>query len=420
MRHRISSVSAVAAALLAVALAPAVQAHADDAAAPALVVSELSSDPWTPGEVRTDSLTFTNQGDAPADGVTVRLRITRGLAFPGHAAGCTYSTDSDQVAVALCHFDKVLAPGQHFTTPIDFKVLPKALMENVEYGTGTTGGDPESGSTALSYRSLAVTADSTADLAAVGDTAKGKPGDKVTVTAGLRNDGPGWIDNNTSDDQPAVMVDIPQGTTAVQVPKDCQPFAIDGPSGPSAPGKRKYVCTPPDHTFEVGSLHAYTFVLKIEKGAKDTSSEVKATSVYDIHPVFDKNPANDKAKLVIDVTGSGSSTGSGSGSSGGSSGGASTGGSTAGGSTAGTTGGSGTGSTGTPGGTHTQSTGGTGTTGSASATGGSTTGGDATGTMASTGSGNTSLITGAGAAAVAAGGALVFAALRRRNGARAH
>ncbi|WP_327295066.1 hypothetical protein [Streptomyces sp. NBC_01197] len=415
MRHRISSVSAVAAALLAVALAPAVQAHADDAAAPALVVSELSSDPWKPGEVRTDSLTFTNQGNAPADGVTMRLRITRGLAFPEHAAGCTYSTDRDQVSVALCHFDEVLDPGEHFTAPINFKVLPKALMENVEYGTGTAGGNPASGSTALSYRSLAVTADSTADLAAVGDTAKGKPGDQVTVTAGLRNDGPGWIDNNTSDDQPAVMVDIPKGTTAVEVPKDCQPFAIDGPSGPSAPGKRKYVCLPADHIYEVGSLHAYKFVLKIEKGAKDTSSEVKATSAYDIHPVFDKNPANDKAKLVIDVTGPGSGSGTGTGTSPGSgsaSAGGSNGGSSAGSSTAGTTAGSSTASTGTSGGTHGQSTGGAGTTGAAS-----TTGGDATGTMASTGAGNTPLITGAGAAAVALGGGLVFA-LRRRHGAK--
>ncbi|WP_328319805.1 LAETG motif-containing sortase-dependent surface protein [Streptomyces sp. NBC_00388] len=400
--------SAVAASLLAVALAPAVQAHADDAAAPALVVSELSSDPWKPGEVRNDSLTFTNQGDAPADGVTVRLRITRGLSFPDHAAGCTYSTDSDQVSVALCHFDKVLAPGEHFSAPVDFKVLPKALMENVEYGTGTGGGDPESGSTELSYRSLAVTADNTADLAAVGDTAKGKPGDKVTVTAGLRNEGPGWIDNNTSDDQPAVMVDIPKGTTAVEVPKDCQPFGIDGPSGPSAPGKRKYVCMAPDHIYEVGSLHSYPFVLRIESGAKTTSSEVKATSGYDIHPVFDKNPANDKAKLAIEVTGSGSGT------AGGSNGGPATGGSSS-----GTTGGASTGGASSSGGTHAQSTGGTGSTGSASSggatTAGTTTGGNATGTMASTGSSNTPLITGAGVAAVVVGGGLVFA-LRRRNG----
>ncbi|MFE2373530.1 LAETG motif-containing sortase-dependent surface protein [Streptomyces sp. NPDC059398] len=416
MRQRISSVSAVAAALLAVALAPAVQAHADDAAAPALVVSELSSDPWKPGEVRTDSLTFTNQGDAPADGVTLRLRITRGLSFPGHAAGCTYSTDSDQVSVALCHFDKVLAPGQHFTTPIGLKVLPKALMENVEYGTGTTGGDPESGSTALSYRSLAVTADNTADLAAVGGTAKGKPGDKVRVTAGLRNEGPGWIDDNTSDDQPAVMVDIPAGTTAVEVPKDCQPFGIDGPSGPSAPGKRKYVCLPPDHIFEVGSLHSYPFVLKIEKGAKDTSSEVKATSVYDIHPVFDKNAANDKAKLTVDVTGPGTGPGTGSSSGSGSSGGSDSG-SSAGGSATGTSGGSGTGGTDTSGGLHAQSAGGTGTSDSGATSGSSASGGDGTGTMASTGSSSTTpLIAGAGVAAVAAGSCLVFA-LRRRNAA---
>ncbi|NDZ77984.1 LPXTG cell wall anchor domain-containing protein [Streptomyces sp. SID10853] len=414
MRHRISSVSAVAAALLAVTLAPAVQAQAADAAGPSLVVSELSSDPWKPGEVRTDSLTFTNQGDAPADGVTMRLRITRGLAFPEHAAGCTYSTDSDQVSVAVCHYDKVLEPGQHFTAPVDFKVLPKALLENVEYGTGTAGGDPASGSTDTSYRSLPVTADNTADLAAVGDTAKGKPGDQVTVTAGLRNDGPGWIDDNTSDDQPAVMVDIPEGTTAVEVPKDCMPFGIDGPSGPSAPGKRKYVCLPPEHIYEVGSLNAYKFVLRIEKGAKDTSSEVKATSVYDIHPAFDKNPSNDKAKLTLDVTDPAPGNGSGSGSSSSTNGSSSTGGSSSG----TTTDGAHTGGTATQSGTHAQSTGGTGTSGSTSTTGGATTGGDATGTMASTGaSSNTPLLTGAGVAAVAAGGALVFA-LRRRNAAK--
>lgn len=406
MRHRISSSSAVAAALLAIALAPVTQAHADETG-PALVVSELSSDPWTPGEIREDALTFTNQGTAPANGVTMRLRITRGVEFQ-HAANCAYSTDPGQVSVAVCHFDQVLDPGEAFTTPVNFKVLPKALMENVEYGTGSEGGDPDSGASAISYRSLAFTADSSADLAAVGDTATGKPGDQVTVTAALKNKGPGWIDNNTSDDQPAVMVNIPKGTTAVKVPEDCQPFGIDGPTGPSAPGKKKYVCSPQDHTFEVNSVHSYDFVLKIESGAKDTKGEVKATSVYDIHPDFDKNAANDKAQLAIHVTGTGST--------GGSNGGAQSGGSASG-STSGSTGGSTSGGTG---GAQTQSAGGTGATGgSTSSAGASTSGGDATGTMASTGaSGNTPMVTGIAAVSVAIGGGLVFA-LRRRTAAKA-
>ncbi|MEV8567866.1 hypothetical protein AB0436_20200 [Streptomyces sp. NPDC051322] len=396
MRHRTSSSSAVAAALLAVALAPVTQAHADEPR-PALVVSELSSEPWQPGTLREDSLTFTNQGTAPTDGLTMRLRITRGLEFPEHAPGCTYATEAGRTSVAVCHFDKDLQPGQTFVTPVNFKVLPKALMENVEYGTGSEGGDPDAGSSAISYRSLAFTADNTADLAAVGDTATGKPGDKVTVTAALRNRGPGWVDDNTSDDQPAVMVHIPKGTTAVEVPHDCLPFAIDGPSGPSAPGKRTYVCSPQDHIFEVGSLHSYKFVLEIKDGAKDTTGEVKATSVYDIHPSFDQNPANDKAQIAIHVTGTVAGTGSGSSS----------------------------GSTGTgTGGLHAQSTGRTGTTVATSSTvssmssTSSTTGGDATGTMASTGAGNTPLVAGIAAAAVALGGGLVFA-LRRRTAAKA-
>lgn len=285
------------------ALAPAAQASPDDTPGtgqPDLVVSELPTASLQPGETTHTSVTITNRGTAATDDVVFRVRLTRGLDFPESVRGCTYTTTGDQVRQSVCHLGVTIDPGASTTVPLPIKVLPKALMEAVEYGTGATGAEPGEGYND-SYRRTALEANSSADLVAVGDQVRGRAGKTVTVRASLRNDGPGWVQNNESDDQPALMVKIPEGTIAVRVPKDCSPFEIDGPSGPSEPGKPQYVCYPSDHTLEVGSVHTYTFKLLIKKGTTSTSGEVKATSVYDIHPDFDHNAANDTATINVSV-----------------------------------------------------------------------------------------------------------------------
>ncbi|AYN43417.1 LPXTG cell wall anchor domain-containing protein [Streptomyces dangxiongensis] len=393
-------------------------AHADDLA-PDLVVSALPAASPKPGDVYDQSVTITNRGTAPADGVTFRVRLTRGLDFPQHADGCTYSTVADHVRQALCELDTVVRPGATLTTPVRFKALPEALMESVEYGTSPTGAAPGEGFDD-SYHRLALTADSTADLVAEGDEAEGAPGSRVTVTATLRNNGPGWILNQESDDQPALMVRIPPGTVAREVPEDCAPFGIDGPTGPSEPGRPKYVCWPVDHTLVVGQSLRYTFVLEIGKTAQDTQGEVTATSVYGIHPAFDKNPANDTALLSVDVPGGG---GPGTNTSGGTTtGGTTTGATTTGGTTSGgDTGSGGAGTEGRGNDPHGQSTGTTGTTGTSGSSGtygsASTTSGTGTGTggtLAATGSDGMPLLAAAAVGATALGG-LVLVAVRRRN-----
>lgn len=403
--HARRSAALVAAAAF-VAAVPAVvapAAHAEEGE-PSLVISNLPRTSPKPGEVYDESVVITNKGTAATDGVTFRIRLTRGLDFPEAVEGCTYSTIEDQVRQALCELDTVIEPGASAETPVRFKALPNALMEAVDYGTSATGAAPGEGYTD-SYRRLTLTANSTADLVAVGDDTEALAGDSQSVTATLRNDGPGWIQNQESDDQPALMVQIPPGTVAAEVPKACAPFGIDGPSAPGGtPGKAKYVCWPADHTIDVGESLSFTFMLDIKDDAKTTTGEVKATSVYDIHPAFDKNPANDKAQIRIAIptdyepgpsTSGGSSTG---------------GGSTDGGTT---TGGDGNAPEG-------QSTGGTGSTGATSAgtsTGTSTGGsgsGSVNGNLASTGSDGTPLIAGAAAAAAAVGGVLVMAVRRRR------
>ncbi|WP_037814605.1 LPXTG cell wall anchor domain-containing protein [Streptomyces sp. NRRL S-1022] len=420
-----STAAAVAAAAIGIGVAALAVpvAHAEELA-PDLVVSTLPTASPEPGESYDHAVTVTNKGTAPAAHVTFRIRLTRGLDFPGTAEGCTYSTLADHVRQALCELDTVVQPGASITTPVRFKALPQALMEAVEYGTGRTGETPGEGF-GDSYRRLALTADSTADLAAEGDLVEGAPGSRVTVTATLRNNGPGWIRDEESDDQPALMVRIPRGTVAEEVPEDCRPFGTDGPTGPSEPGHARYVCLPADHTIDVDQSLDYSFVLEIGKTARDTKGRVTAGSVYGIHPAFDENPADDTAYLAVDVTGGedpGTSTGGGTTTGGGTGGdgdphGQSTGGS----GTTGTTGTTGaTGTTGTSGTTGTTGTSGgtSGTTGtSGSAATGSTTSGSGTatgGTLASTGSDGMPLLAAGAVGAVALGG-LVLVVVRRRS-----
>jgi LPXTG-motif cell wall-anchored protein len=378
-------------------------AHAEGGE-PELVVSALPSAAPKPGEVYDKSVTLTNKGTAAVDGVTFRVRLTRGLDFPEQVKGCTYSTVKDQIRQAVCELDTVVEPGSSVTTPVRFKALDKALMEAVEYGTSATGDAPGEGFDD-SYRRLTLTADNTADLVAVGAEMEALAGGEQSVTATLRNDGPGWVQNQESDDLPGLLVQIPPGTVAVGVPKDCAPFGIDGPSDPrGTTGKPKYVCWPQDGTLDAGQSLAYTFTLKIKKSAQDTEGEIKASSVYDIAPKYDTNLANNTAVIGIDLPSDyepepspsdGANGGSGNGGNGNDPEGQAAG---------------GTGATASPSATASTDTT---TGGSTGTTTGSTTGGN----LATTGSDGTPLLAGAAAAAAVIGGGLVFA-VRRRSASR--
>ncbi|MFI6346723.1 hypothetical protein [Streptomyces sp. NPDC050560] len=302
MRLRPPSALAAAVATAAVAVPLAVLAPLAQGAegTPDLVWSPLTDDGFEPGTVHHQSVTITNEGTATARDIVFRTTLTRGLDFPGPVAGCSYGTDADQVKEAVCHLDKAIAPGASTKLSLPVKVLDKALFETIGYGTSATGADPGD-----SLDQLTLRADNTADLQAAGDKAAGAPGDTVDVTATLKNNGPGWVRQNASDDQAALLVNIPKGTTAVDVPGDCTPFHIDGPSGePGEPGKPQYVCAPSDYTLDATSSYPYTFGLKIGAGTEGTAKgSAKATSVYDIDPDYDADLANNEAPITVDVQG---------------------------------------------------------------------------------------------------------------------
>ncbi|CAL9548774.1 hypothetical protein [Streptomyces sp. Tu 3180] len=401
MRQRIRPTAALVAAGIAVAVpVVATPAAAAEEAGPDLVVSALPHATPAPGETYEESVTLTNRGTAAADGVTFRIRLTRGLDFPEPVEGCAYSTVGDQIRQALCELDAVVEPGASLTTPVRFKALPKALMEAVEYGTSPTGEAPGEGFDE-SHRRLTLTADSSADLVAVGEWTEALPGDGQSFTVSLRNDGPGWVQDQTGDDIPALLVTIPSGTVTTLVPEDCAPFEVDGPGGPPVLGRPRYVCWPEDGVLEVGRSLSYTFSVKIDEDAQQPRGEVKATSVYDVEPVYDKNHANNTDQIRIDLptdnepgpspsedTTAGSGTGGG----------------------AGGDGGSGTGGGGND--PQGQAAGGSGTAGTAAGTA-TAAGASVHGNLADTGSDGTPLLAGAAAGAAALGGLLVMAVRRR-------
>ncbi|WP_435177414.1 LPXTG cell wall anchor domain-containing protein [Actinacidiphila sp. bgisy145] len=360
-----------------------------------------------PGDHLTAPVTIANTGQLAADGAYLTMATTEGLAYTQHFSNCAYSKKSNDDVIAtldnnmVCHFDTTLQPGAKYrlSAPIGIDVTSSAMWDLVRYKAAPEPGTPVIGPSDRSDGPVltlvadgdapsgeqktadwTVDTDNTADLAAVGDTASGKPGDTVQVVAAIRNNGPASVDNETSDDQLGVMVDVPEGTTAVKVPDACYTSTEAGP-GTQKTGAPKYICwtKPP---LRPGASVKMPFTLRIDADAPALATgTVRATTVYDSPLPFDTDPTDNTAALTVHVEGGATATPTAS------SGGSSTGGDA---STQLTT-----------------------ETGAGSAPGSSTTTGG-TGSLASTGSSGTRTLTLVGAAALVLGGAALALARSRR------
>jgi LPXTG-motif cell wall-anchored protein len=307
-----------------------------------LVMNKLpQTDHAKPGSTLNAPLTVADNGQLTADGVDLELTTTAGLDFARRFANCDYgrrAAPADFPTLtndAVCHIATSVEPGKRYrlSTPVGIDVSGSALWERVRYGVTPAGASvpavsgagpvlslvpagsaPASGATGADWT---VDADNTADLAAAGDSASGSPGDRVTLTAVLRNLGPASVDIETTDNQLGVMVDIPQGTKAVKVPPKCTPWEVDGPGQPGL-GAPKYICEV-DRPFDAGEVLRLPFTVKIGADAPAvTTGQVRATTVYDLGLPFDDHHANDAATLTVHVAGGSTASTGGSGSAGGS------------------------------------------------------------------------------------------------------
>ncbi|MEV4654710.1 LPXTG cell wall anchor domain-containing protein [Micromonospora sp. NPDC049301] len=144
--------------------------------------------------------------------------------------------------------------------------------------------------------SVKVTGDNPADLSVKGATASGKKGDVVQVRPSVTNLGPALLEYQ---DRPVFRVTVPEGTTAVEVSGECQPYTTDDEwdqwnGNWGEPGAKEYGCqiteTPKD--FE----NPYEFGLRIDTVVPDASGAVAARLAGD------PNSKNDTAKIVINPT----------------------------------------------------------------------------------------------------------------------
>ncbi|WP_405929414.1 peptidase [Streptomyces griseus] len=376
------------------------------------------------GSAFSTPLTFLNKGTEEVPVSYVTYAVSPGLQADETYKNCSYYTipSHDEIPdeqVAACKIDQPLKPGVVYGTekPLSLKALDSALNDDLRVTIGVTEPDPDSGDTGAdepvpgtgdpltlvekgpatdadranhpeSAASADVTAANTADFALTGAELKGEVGDKVTATVKFANKGPARVQGTIDQSVTTVDVRIPKGTSVVKAHGYCD-----------AVTETHYRCGTSQSWVDVNGGESYDFVLRIDKAVGRTTGEV---SFGGPERPFDRNAANDTAQIVID-TGKGSDTSGSSGSSG---------------STGGTGGSSSTGGSDTTGGTS--GTGGSGSSGGSAGTGGPTTGGatpQTGGNLAATGSDSTAPLAGMAAAAVAAGGGIVWA-VRRRSAAR--
>ncbi|MER5889548.1 LPXTG cell wall anchor domain-containing protein [Streptomyces sp. NPDC001941] len=381
-----------------------------------------------------------NKGGTAAAGVILVAHSTYGLRGVQSSSSCEYETDEREAGGlyrTVCVLDGTVAPGALYGTSrplgmttekyamdeaLSWKVVPYSAkaLEEARAGRALTKGSgapvtlvkragKPSGNAAIELQTVRIA--NTADLSVAGARLTGKEGETVALDVTVLNKGPGWIGDGTlvppgpSDAFFDVVVTLPPGTTATSTGEDCST---------EDKGKRvrcsQYLVGSPGVLPDVPVT--WPLKLRVDKVVPDAEGAV----AIDTHmkPSPDKNPENDVAEIVLNATPGGSGGADAGGTS-------TTGGSTTGsGGTTGSTGGSGstggaTGSTGGTTGTTGGSTTGSGSSASGTTGSGSTTGAATGGGLASTGSDDAvPLMAGAGAL-LAAGGAMVVVARRKRG-----
>lgn len=309
-----------------------------------LVVNSIPrTDAAEPGGSLDAPITIANTGSLTAQGVELRLAATPGLGFAQRFSNCTYGTTTGVPAAsgqtldeAVCHIGTAVEPGKKYrlSTPMGLDVRKTALFEFLDYratsmaGTVPAAAKRDSGSgpvlalvpdgsapptSGTDHALWAINAANTADIAVTGDNATGEPGDSVTLTAKVRNNGPASFNLLTSDDQLGLLVDIPKGTTAVKVPESCRPWTGGGMGEPEL-GAPQYMCAI-GSPFNAGQAVTLPFTVKVdEDAAAAPTGEVRVMSVNGVEPAYDTDKADNTARLTVQVkgaAGTGGSAGSG-------------------------------------------------------------------------------------------------------------
>lgn len=281
-----------------------------------------------------------NVGNQPADGVTIGLWSSQGLAFTERYENCRYSDYGNGNVIGTCAFDQTIEPGVTYELekPVPLKLDPDTVRGRFTYSlyegvaAAKAAADPGARAGTAGVLKLVKKASpkaaarelDTSDNASqttVWTTLKADPAlsdVSVTGAAGtvgqakitVQNKGTGLTDNNGGIGW--LSFDVPSGAEVAKLPEYCASY--------SDAGKTHVTCTILDSVKPGGSLDV-PFEFKLVREIDSSVGTIEFDTVIDL-PGFNADTNNDKAKLTLTVTAPGTTTG-GSTSTGGSTGGSS-------------------------------------------------------------------------------------------------
>ncbi|MFD1084320.1 COG1361 family protein [Micromonospora andamanensis] len=291
-------------------------------------------------------LTVLNRGTTTARGLVLYLSGSYGFTPSKRYENCEYSDlDLDDSSFA-CTFDNSLAPGESLrvdptfggTVPADSWAPNRHLSNAVWFtpadwaafrpGLGSTGplgpkGDDEAltlvpvggtqaralGQTDTNPHdnetriTLTVDGDQRGDVAAEGTTVTGAVGDTAAMRVGYLNNGPASAGPNGQQGlNVEAIVTLPANVTAVTAPQSCVDQDEDE-WRPGKPGARVYVCFARG-TISSGERLSFEFDVRIDR-AGGKGGTVRLHTFNGDGPVKDLNPANDTAKIQLEISGGG-------------------------------------------------------------------------------------------------------------------
>jgi len=235
--------------------------------------------PVRPGENLTLTAVTTNNGPARPGAPKVTIPLPSGTTFVSAPAGCALNGAGTAVVCDLTAAD--LDKGESITTAVVVKVGPNPGPTIAASATvSTTSADTNSSNDSAAVTVPVIeTVDLGVTLTATPGTAL--PGQNLTLTAVVKNDGPG------RPIAPTVTVPLPSGTTFVSAPAGC---ALNG-AGTAV------VCTLTPSDLDSGESVTRGIVVKVgdTPGASIAAeATVSTTSV-------DTNTANDRATTSVPV-----------------------------------------------------------------------------------------------------------------------
>ncbi|WFE50873.1 LPXTG cell wall anchor domain-containing protein [Micromonospora sp. WMMD1155] len=287
----------------------------------------------TPGGKFSVPLAVTNVGERTVTGFVVVFDLDYSIRTTDRFSNCRYSDDH----LLSCRFDQEIPAGSglagtlnlelardtyapsnqagyaQFMTVADFEDLTR-VREAVGARAATLGSGPELTLAEAPGRvrqadqtdvdpgddhtgwTIKVTGTNGTDLAAIGAALKGSAGTVATATVGFRNNGPATLDKVNADYEAATHTDVelPPGTTAVEVPESCR----------LRQGTRTYLCAS-EMLLVAGAAYTMEFRLRIDRVIPNARGSVRVNAPCECPGggsfADDIQPANDTARIVINA-----------------------------------------------------------------------------------------------------------------------